>query len=213
MTPNQQPDDNLEWEPPERRRPRRLDNEETAEVGFPIAWVLIGGLAGLLTIGLIGLGVAQIINKRAAPTATPAGLPTLALPPTATALPAAVETPTLAPAAAVPTPTAKAVLPTATAKPAAAAPTEIKVGGYVKIATTGGSGVSLRAGPGTNNARLLVVTDAEAVMPVVSGPKDDEQGEKDDAGKVYQWWYVRSPDGTEGWARADLLVASPPPAQ
>jgi hypothetical protein len=56
MTPNQQPDDNLDWEPPERRRPRRLDNEETAEVGFPIAWVLIGGLAGLLTIGLIGLG-------------------------------------------------------------------------------------------------------------------------------------------------------------
>ncbi len=213
MSQNQQPDDNLEWEPPERRRPRRLDNEETAEVGFPIAWVLIGGLAGLLTIGLIGLGVAQIINKRSAPTATPAGLPTLALPATPTALPAVVATPTLASAASVPTPTPKAVPPTATPKPAAAAPTEIKVGGYVKISTTGGTGVSLRAGPGTNNARLLVVTDAEVVMPVVGGPKDDEQGEKDDAGKVYQWWYVRSPEGTEGWARADLLAASPPPAQ
>jgi hypothetical protein len=212
MTPNQQPDDNLDWEPPERRRPRRLDNEETAEVGFPIAWVLIGGLAGLLTIGLIGLGVAQIINKRAAPTATPPGLPTLALPATPTALPAVVETPTLAPAVSVPTPTPQAALPTATSQPAAA-PTEIKVGGYVKIATTGGTGVSLRAGPGTNNARLLVVTDAEAVMAVVGGPKDDEQGEKDEAGQVYQWWYIRSPEGTEGWARADLLAASPPPAQ
>ncbi len=210
MTPNQQPDDNLEWEPPERRRPRRLE-EETAEVGFPIAWVLIGGLAGLLTIGLIGLGVAQIVSKRSAPTATPPGLPTLALPPTPTALPAVVTTPTLAPAVSAPTPTPKAASPTATPKPAAVS--EIKVGGYVKISTTGGSGVSLRAGPGTNNARLLVVTDAEAVMPVVSGPKDDEQGEKDEAGKVYQWWYVRSPEGTEGWARADLLAASPPPAQ
>jgi hypothetical protein len=210
MTPNQQPDDNLEWEPPERRRPRRLD-EETAEVGFPIAWVLIGGLAGLLTIGLIGLGVAQIINKRSAPTATPPGLPTLALPATPTALPAVVETPTLAPAVANPTPTPQAVAPTATPQPAA--PAEIKVGGYVKIATTGGAGVSLRAGPGTNNARLLVVTDAEAAMPVVGGPKDDEQGETDEAGQVYQWWYIRSPEGTEGWARADLLAASPPPAQ
>jgi hypothetical protein len=209
MTPNQQPDDNLEWEPPERRRPRRLD-EETAEVGFPIAWVLIGGLAGLLTIGLIGLGVAQIINKRAAPTATPPGLPTLALPATPTALPAVVETPTLAPA--VSTPTTQAAPPTATSQPTVAS-TEIKVGGYVKIATTGGTGVSLRAGPGTNNARLLVVTDAEAVMPVVGGPKDDEQGEQDEAGQVYQWWYIRSPEGTEGWARADLLAASPPPAQ
>jgi hypothetical protein len=211
MTPNQQPDDNLEWEPPERRRPRRLE-EETAEVGFPIAWVLIGGLAGLLTIGLIGLGVAQIINKRSAPTATPPGLPTLALPATQAAPPAAAETPTLAPAVSNPTSTPQVVPPTATPKPAAA-PTSIKVGGYVKIATTGGTGVSLRAGPGTNNARLLVVTDAEAVMPVVGGPKDDEQGEKDDAGNVYQWWYVRSPEGTEGWARADLLAASPPPAQ
>jgi hypothetical protein len=189
-----------------------LDNEETAEVGFPIAWVLIGGLAGLLTIGLIGLGVAQIINKRSAPTVTPPGLPTLALPATPTALPAVVETPTLAPAVSAPTATPKAVPPTATPKPAAA-PTEIKVGGYVKISTTDGAGVSLRAGPGTNNARLLVVTDAGTVLPVASGPKDDEQGEKDDAGKVYQWWYVRSPEGTEGWARADLLAASPPPAQ
>ena len=211
MTPNQQPDDNLEWEPPERRRPRRLD-EETAEVGFPIAWVLIGGLAGLLTIGLIGLGVVQIINKRSEPTPTPAGLPTLALPATQTVPSAVVETPTLAPAVSVPTPTPKVVPPTATPKPAAA-PSEIKVGGYVKIATTGGTGVSLRAGPGTNNARLLIVTDAEVVMPVVGGPKDDEQGEKDEAGKVYRWWYVRSAEGTEGWARADLLASSPPPAQ
>jgi hypothetical protein len=211
MTHNQPPDDNYEWEPPERRRPRRLD-EETAEVGFPIAWVLIGGLAGLLTIGLIGLGVVQIVNKRSAPTPTPAGLPTLALPATQTPLPAVVGTPMLAPTTPTsPPPTAEVVQPTATPQPVA--PTEIKVGGYVKIATTDGSGVSLRAGPGQNNERLLVVTDADAILPVIGGPKEDEEGKKDDAGKVYQWWYVRSPNGTEGWARADLLAPSPPPAQ
>ena len=50
MTHDQQPDNNWEWESPERRRPQRLEDEETAEIGFPIVWVLIGGLAGLLTI-------------------------------------------------------------------------------------------------------------------------------------------------------------------
>ena len=207
---NQQPDDNWEWEPPERRRPKRLD-EETAEAGFPIAWVLIGGLAGLLTVGLIGLGVVQIINKRSAPTPTPVGLPTLALPATQTVPPVVIETPTLAPTGSTPQPSAEVVQPTATPEPAA--PSEIKVGGYVKIATTDGAGVSLRAGPGTNNARLLVVTGAEVILPVIGGPKEDEQGEKDEAGKVYQWWYLRSTDGTEGWARADLLAPSPPPTQ
>jgi hypothetical protein len=55
MTEDQQPEDNWEWESPERRRPRRLD-EDTDDIGFPTIWLLIGGLAGLLTIGLIALG-------------------------------------------------------------------------------------------------------------------------------------------------------------
>jgi hypothetical protein len=210
MTHNQPPDDNYEWEPPERRRPRRLD-EETAEVGFPIAWVLIGGLAGLLTIGLIGLGVVQIVNKRSVPTPTPAGLPTLALPATQTPLPAVAGAPTLAPTTpTTPPPTAEVVQPTATPQPAA--PSEIKVGGYVKIVNTEGTGLSLRAGPGKNNARLVVVN-ADSILPVIGGPKEDEQGEKDESGNVYRWWYLRNTDGKEGWGRADFLAPSPPPAQ
>ncbi len=210
MTHNQTPDDNYEWEPPERRRPRRLD-EETAEVGFPIAWVLIGGLAGLLTIGLIGLGVVQIVNKRSAPTPTPPGLPTLALPATPPPLPGVVGTPTLAPATSTPSPsTAEVVQPTATPQPVA--PSEIKVGGYVKLVNTEGAGLSLRAGPGRNNARL-VTANADSILAVIGGPKEDEQGAKDDAGKVYQWWYLRHTDGTEGWGRADFLAPSPPPSQ
>jgi hypothetical protein len=212
MTHDQQSDDNWEWESPERRRPRRLEEEETAEVGFPVVWVLIGGLAGLLTIGLIGLGVVQIINKRAAPTPTPSSLPTLALPPTETVVLVEVETPTSAPVTLTPAPppTAEVVEPTPTPEPIA--PTEIQVGGYVQIVNTEGAGLSLRAGPGTTNARL-VVAEAEAILPVIAGPKEDEQGEVNEAGNVYLWWYLRSTDGTEGWGRGDFLAPSPPPGE
>jgi hypothetical protein len=211
---DQQPDDNWEWESPEQRRPQRLEEEETAEIGFPIIWVLIGGLAGLLTIGLIGLGVVQFINKRSAPTPTPPALPTLALPASPTAGEVVVpteETPLTPPppsATDAPPPTAEVVPPTDT--PVPAPPTDIVVGGYVQIINTDGAGLSLRAGPGTNNARL-VVADADSILPVIGGPNDDEQGETDDGGVVYKWWFLRHADGTEGWGRADFLSPSPPP--
>ena len=211
---DQQPDDNWEWESPEQRRPPRLEEEETAEIGFPIIWVLIGGLAGLLTIGLIGLGVVQFINKRSAPTPTPPALPTLALPasPTAGAVVVPTEETPLTPpppsATDAPPPMAEVVPPTET--PVPAPPTDIVVGGYVQIINTDGAGLSLRAGPGTNNARL-VVADAESILPVIGGPNDDEQGETDDNGEVYKWWFLRGADGTEGWGRADFLSPSPPP--
>lgn len=211
MSYDQQPDDNWEWESPERRRPKRLD-EETAEIGFPVVWVLIGGLAGLLTIGLIGLGVVQFINKRSVPTPTPPGLPTLALLATPTAASVAVETSTPELAAVTPTlpPTAEVVPPTDT--PESVAPSVIQEGGYVQIVNTGGVGLSLRAGPGTNNARL-VVADADSILPVIGGPQEDEGGETDEAGAVYLWWFLRNADGTEGWGRADFLEPSLAPEE
>jgi hypothetical protein len=209
-----QSDENWDWESPERRRPRRLDDheEESAEVGLPIIWVLIGGLAGLLTIGLIGLGVVQFINKRSAPTPTPAGLPTLALPatPTAGAVAVATPTPTVLLPSPTPLPTAEPAPPTDTPEPAA--PTEIQMGGYVQIVNTEGAGLSLRAGPGLNNSRL-VVADAQSVLAVIGGPQEDEQGETGENGEVYVWWFLRYTDGTEGWGRADFLAPAPPPEE
>jgi hypothetical protein len=214
MTYDQEPDDNWEWESPERRRPQRLEEGETAEIGFPIVWVLIGGLAGLLTIGLIGLGVVQFINKRSAPTPTPPPLPTLALPATPTAESVVMPTATLPSVAPPPTeaapPTAEVIPPTDTPEPAP--PSDIVVGGSVQIVNTEGTGLSLRAGPGTNNARL-VVADEGAILPVIGGPNEDEQGETDENGNVYIWWFLRNSDGTEGWGRADFLAASPAPAE
>jgi hypothetical protein len=141
MTHDQEPDDNWEWESPERRRPQRLEEEETAEIGFPIVWVLIGGLAGLLTIGLIGLGVVQFINKRSAPTATPPPLPTLALPATPTAEAVVMPTATLPSVVPPPTegapPTAEVIPPTDTPEPGP--PSDIVVGGSVQIVNTEGT--------------------------------------------------------------------------
>jgi hypothetical protein len=231
MTENQ-PDDNWEWETPERRRPRRTDEDkDTADVGFPMIWVFIGGLAGLLTIGLIALGVINLLNKRAAPPPTATVLPTLVVQTSPTVGAAAsVETPTLPPSLPSPTlpaapasaatiapqPTPPQAVPTPTSisatTPKAAAPNQIKVGGYVKIINTEGAGLSLRAGPGTDNARVVVAA-ADSIVQVTDGPKPDDQGTTDDAGKVYQWWYLRNTDGKEGWGRADFLSPSSPPAQ
>jgi hypothetical protein len=209
MTHDQPPDENWEWETPEQRRPRRLD-EETDDVGFPIVWVLIGGLAGLLTIGLIALGVVQLVRKDK-PEPTPTILPTLALPatPTVASLMEDELTPTLEPTL-IPSPTPLPVIETPTPIPPTPttmlqAPTQLAPDTYAKIVNTGGQGLSMRAGPGTNNARLKVA-DADTTLYVVEGPSPDEQGDSDGSGTVYSWWYVRDTDGTEGWCRGDFLA-------
>jgi hypothetical protein len=220
MAQDSMPDDNWDWETPEERRPRRLD-EDGDSYGFPIVWLVIGGLAGLLTVGLIALGVARLVSKQQPPP-TPTVLPTAVLPPTPTMVASMMEEPSATPEPTVEVlPTAPQVINTPTPIPPTptaaaeseqppAAPAQIQVGSYVKVVNTGGSGLSLRAGPGTNNARLMVA-DATSVMEVVGGPKDDEQGELDDAGAIYQWWYLKYTDGTEGWARADFLEATTAP--
>jgi hypothetical protein len=86
------------------------------------------------------------------------------------------------------------------------------MGGYVQIVNTEGAGLSLRAGPGLNNSRL-VVADAQSVLAVIGGPQEDEQGETGENGEVYVWWFLRYTDGTEGWGRADFLAPAPPPEE
>jgi SH3-like domain-containing protein len=75
---------------------------------------------------------------------------------------------------------------------------------YAKVIGTEAAGLSLRAGPGTNNARLFVAQDGTIVL-VLDGPKADENQED------YVWWYIRDPDGNEGWVVQDFLEPSLPP--
>jgi len=69
-----------QWDDKTRRtrRPRRIEEVSSAEVGFPIAWVLIGALSGLLILGLVGLGVVNILRKQSVVTPTPTAIPGLA---------------------------------------------------------------------------------------------------------------------------------------
>lgn len=190
----------------DRRRPRRLEDASTAEIGFPLVWIVIGGLAGLIVIGLVGLGVVNMVRQNAI-TPTPEVLPPLVEPvvtPSPLVTAPVVEEAT---ATAVTTQPATEASPEATAEPTSApAPGSLVVGGYAKVAGTDGAGLSMRAGPGRNNARIgLAEENDSVVLELLSGPKEDESGED------YVWWYVRHPDGTEGWVVEDFLVPAAPP--
>lgn len=217
MTQDSRPDDDWDWETPEQRRPRRLD-EDGGEYSFPIVWLLIGGLAGLLTIGLIALGVVRLVSKQQ-PAPTPTVLPTAILPATPT-------TASLMEATSEPTPTVEAlptapqvintpttIPPTPTSAPVEAEsvpPAQIQVGSFVKVVNTGGAGLNLRSGPGRAN-EALVLAEADAVLEVVGGPADDSSGATDDNGAVYKWWNVKYSDGTQAWARGDFLEPTTAP--
>lgn len=184
------------------RRPRRLEEVESAEVGFPIAWILIGALSGLIVIGLVGLGVLNIIRKQSI-TPTP-GVIAGAVPTEAVAEgtpgEAAAATPTIPPVVTLePTPTHT---PTATPEPTL--PEALEAGVYARVIGTEGAGISLRAGPGTNNARLNVAGE-NTILFILDGPQADENQED------FVWWYIRDEDENEGWVVQDFLEPSLPP--
>ncbi len=183
------------------RRPRRLEEVNQTEIGLPILWVVIGAVAGLLVIGLVALGVVNIVRQQSI-TPTPSDIPGLVpTQPIAEANPDVVEsTPTIPPVVTLPpTPTSP---PTAT--PVPTVPLALTIATFAQVIGTEGSGVSLRAGPGTNNARLGIANENSYVL-ILDGPRDDENlGE-------FVWWLIRADDGTEGWAAQDFLTPSLPP--
>jgi len=196
-----------DWNQPTRRtrRPRRLEEVNSVEVGFPIAWVLIGALSGLIVIGLVGLGVLNIVRKQSI-TPTPTAIAGVVPPePAAGATPGGDQavpelTPTLPPVVTLePTPTSTPTVTPVPTVPAALAPDV-----YARVVGTDAAGVSMRAGPGTNNARLHVAAE-DSIVFIVRGPEADENQEG------YVWWYIRDQDNNEGWVVQDFLEPSLPP--
>lgn len=187
------------WQTRKSRRPRRIEEASSVEIGFPIAWILIGALAGLLVIGLIGLGVVNIVRKQSI-TPTPSAIPGLA-PTQPVAQPAEeVATPTIPPVVTLePTPT-----PTPTNTPIPVAPENLAPNAYARVTGTGDAGLSLRAGPGTNNARVQVAAE-DTVLLILDGPRQDANLED------YTWWFVRDADGAEGWVVQQFLEPTLPP--
>ena len=190
-----------DWKTRETRRPRRIEEASSAEIGFPLIWIIIGAVAGLLVIGLIGLGVVNIVRKQSI-TPTPSAIPGLApTQPIVESTQPAAATPTIPPVVTL-EPT---LTPTPTLTPVPVAPSELAPNVYAQITGTGGSGVSVRAGPGTNNARLTIAPEGSLVL-ILEGPRQDENQDP------YTWWFVRTEDGTEGWVVQEYLIPSLPPA-
>lgn len=189
------------------RRPRRLEEVDQAELGLPIVWVVIGAVAGLLVIGLVTLGVVNIVRQQSI-TPTPETIPGVAPTQPIADAPSGTEeaasgtaaTPTIPPVVTLPpTPTSP---PTAT--PVPTVPLELTPSTFAQVTGTEGAGVSLRAGPGTNNARLGIAGEASFVL-ILDGPREDENLED------FTWWLVRGADGTEGWTVQEYLIPSLPP--
>ena len=89
-----------------------------------------------------------------------------------------------------------------TGEPGSATPTaasNIQIGGYVRVTGTGGYGLSLREGPGSNYARVDIANEDE-IFIVVDGPQMSGGS---------PWWRIRDPDNEERawWAAGNYLEA------
>ncbi len=185
------------------RRPRRLEEVRSTEIGLPIAWILIGSLSGLIIIGLVGLGIVNIIRKQSNVIPTPSVIPGLAPTQPVDESAPGKATPTIPPVVTL-EPT---LTPSPTATPLPTVPVALEPGGYAKIVGTGDAGLSMRAGPGTNNARLTVVAE-DSVVLILDGPRADENLQE------FVWWFIRDENDNEGWTVQEFLEpALPPEAQ
>ncbi len=186
------------------RRPRRIEEVHSAEIGFPIVWVLIGALSAMLIIGLVGLGALNILRRQAI-TPTPPTIANLApTQPIAQGGSMPIDpgsSPTIPPVVTLP-PT---VTPVPSTTPLPKPPAEISKNGFATIINTDGAGVSLRGGPGTDKDRLGVVLEG-LVVEIKDGPQDSQN--PDDAAGYPTWWKVKAPDGQEGWIASNFLQPS-----
>ncbi|GIK40854.1 MAG: hypothetical protein BroJett011_46870 [Chloroflexota bacterium] len=123
--------------------------------------------------------------------------PTLTMIPTLTPTSTSILTPT---STLTPTP---ALTSTSTLTRTLGARSRLAPNVYARITGTDGYGASVRAGPGTNKARLTVALEDSRVL-ILKGPRKDEN-----LGS-YEWWFVRAENGTEGWVVQEYLIPGLP---
>lgn len=105
----------------------------------------------------------------------------------------------------IPAPSATPLLPGLTAVPTTDSSStdpvqsgEIRIGSYVQVTGTGGTGLRLRVEPGLD-AEVRLLGSEDEVFEIVDGPRQVEG---------YTWWYLVGPydDARHGWAVQDYLV-------
>ncbi len=149
-------------------------------------WVLAGAVAIGILLCLFTAAVVSLFRAgQAAPSAATAEF---------TVIPAPTATETLSPFLTLfPTPTDAAYI----------SPEGITLGAYVQITGTGGDGLRLRSGPGTN-AEMLFIGMEDEVFEVRDGPQQAND---------FTWWYLVAPydESRSGWAASEYLVVVSPP--
>jgi hypothetical protein len=175
---------------------KSLDPHTAGDAGrrpAPWLWLGIGSIVTVIGLGIIGWLLGNYLIR-------PPDGEAVAQQPTIIRLTApAMPTPTqsLGPA----TPTIAPTATTAATPDLSVAPSEITVGFYTQVVETGGVGVTVRNGPNTSNLPVTVAGEGSFLL-VLEGPTP---------GGEYEWWRVRLPDGTEGWAAGDFLVPAAAP--
>lgn len=157
-----------------------MSSKESSKIH--ILTILAGIMLAVVLIGLVFLLI-FLSNQGKEPSAVSEQVADI------TIIPSPTETPTLPITTEVieMTETVQVVLP----------PGIIGIGAYVQVTGTDGSGLRMRAEPGTNTEVLFIAMDEE-VFKVVGGPV-----EKDD----YTWWQLETPyDQTRtGWSAEPFL--------
>jgi hypothetical protein len=184
------------------------EEEYVDESRFPRVWLLaMGVLSVILVVGVVALAFLALFRPSPTPTSvSPTEGPVLS--PT--------EGPALLSSTSVPSPEGETeaeatpasvmvqrtpISPLPTPMPVPVVPGEIAIGVYVRVSGTGGSDLSFRADPGTNYARLKIVTEG-SVLKVLDGPVEADG---------YVWWQLQDvSDGVVGWAVADYLEPTVP---
>ena len=173
----------------------KLSSTKNSGERSQIPWKWLGLGIFVTVVGLIGLGwfMGRLLTQppeedlaNQAPTIIQLTAPPL---PTAT-ISLNPPTPNIAPTAT-----------TAATPDLSVAPPDVTVGYYAEVVNTGGVGVTIRNGPSTSNLPVIVSAEG-SILLILEGPT---------AGGDYEWWRVRLPDGTEGWAAGDFLVPSAAP--
>jgi hypothetical protein len=73
----------------------------------------------------------------------------------------------------------------------------LAVGSQIQVTGTGGTGLNMRAGAGTNQARVKTLSE-NTKLEIIGGPKE---------ANGFTWWQVRDEAGTTGWVVDRYLKA------
>ena len=175
------------------------DGEEEGyfdEKRFPRVWLLsMGILSVILVVGVVALAFLALFQPLPTPMLdlSPSTLPPSPSVPLSGEETEATSTPVMIQSTFVPPPSLSTPVPTV--------PQEIAIGVHVQVSDTGGGDLSFRAGPGTDYARLKIVTEG-TVLKVLDGPSEADG---------YVWWRLQDvSDGMVGWAVADYLEPTVP---